>query len=122
MATRKITEQEQALANTTGGRYRTDLDKDGVALNYKPPRGGSTYIPEEPNMAGAGRGSVNPPSVKPQRSAQVEEAIQEVQDAKDRKKIAAMGYKKGGSVSSASKRADGCAMKGKTKGKMIRMG
>ena len=31
-------------------------------------------------------------------------------------------YAKGGSVSSASKRADGCAMKGKTKGKMIRMG
>jgi len=28
-------------------------------------------------------------------------------------------YKKGGSVSSASKRADGCATKGKTKGRMI---
>lgn len=27
--------------------------------------------------------------------------------------------KKGGSVSSASKRADGCAVKGKTKGKII---
>jgi hypothetical protein len=30
-----------------------------------------------------------------------------------------MGMKKGGSVSSASKRADGCAVKGKTKGRMI---
>lgn len=30
------------------------------------------------------------------------------------------GYKKGGSVkSSASKRADGCAQRGKTKGKMV---
>jgi hypothetical protein len=29
------------------------------------------------------------------------------------------GYKKGGSVSSASKRADGCAMRGKTKGRML---
>jgi hypothetical protein len=28
-------------------------------------------------------------------------------------------YAKGGSVSSASKRADGCATKGKTKGKMV---
>jgi hypothetical protein len=28
------------------------------------------------------------------------------------------GYKKGGSVSSASKRADGCAVKGKTRGKV----
>ena len=29
------------------------------------------------------------------------------------------GYAKGGKVSSASKRADGCAIKGKTKGRMI---
>jgi hypothetical protein len=29
------------------------------------------------------------------------------------------GYKKGGSVSSASKRADGCATKGKTRGKFV---
>ena len=29
------------------------------------------------------------------------------------------GYKKGGVVSSASKRADGCAIKGKTRGKMV---
>jgi hypothetical protein len=28
-------------------------------------------------------------------------------------------YKAGGSVSSASKRADGCAVKGKTRGKMV---
>ncbi len=31
----------------------------------------------------------------------------------------AFGFKKGGSVSSASKRADGCAVKGKTKGRMV---
>jgi hypothetical protein len=31
----------------------------------------------------------------------------------------AFGMKKGGSVSSASSRADGCAVKGKTKGKMV---
>jgi len=30
-----------------------------------------------------------------------------------------MGMKAGGSVSSASKRADGCAVKGKTKGRMV---
>jgi hypothetical protein len=29
------------------------------------------------------------------------------------------GYAKGGKVSSASKRADGCAIKGKTKGRMV---
>ena len=31
----------------------------------------------------------------------------------------ANAYKKGGSVSSASKRADGCATKGKTKGRFV---
>jgi hypothetical protein len=30
-----------------------------------------------------------------------------------------LGFKKGGSVSSASKRADGCAIRGKTKGRMV---
>jgi len=30
-----------------------------------------------------------------------------------------LGMKKGGSVSSASKRADGCATKGKTKGRIV---
>ena len=29
------------------------------------------------------------------------------------------GYKKGGKISSASKRADGCCVKGKTKGRMV---
>jgi len=51
-------------------------------------------------------------------------------DKEEDKKLAAMeaaqagkmpqpGMKKGGKVSSASKRADGCAIKGKTKGKII---
>jgi hypothetical protein len=39
----------------------------------------------------------------------------------DKKMPPAKPYAKGGSVSSASKRADGCAVKGKTKGTMITM-
>ena len=39
--------------------------------------------------------------------------------AKMNKAIGYGGYKKGGKVSSASKRADGCAVKGKTKGRMV---
>ena len=35
------------------------------------------------------------------------------------KRYADEGYKSGGSVSSASKRADGCAVKGKTRGKFV---
>jgi hypothetical protein len=35
------------------------------------------------------------------------------------KKALKPSYKKGGKVSSASKRADGCCVKGKTKGRMV---
>lgn len=58
---------------------------------------------------------------KPSNFDAIEEAKQNAADARARKKISDMGYKKGGSVSSASKRADGIATKGKTKGTMITM-
>ena len=46
-----------------------------------------------------------------------EEAVKGMEEGR----MDAMGnaYKKGGSVSSASKRADGCCIKGKTRGKMV---
>jgi hypothetical protein len=74
---------------------------------------------KQSESAGAGRGVVNPPVVKPteERSPRVQEAIQEMEDAKARKKISDMGYAKGGSVA-ASKRADGIAERGKTRCKV----
>lgn len=36
-----------------------------------------------------------------------------------KKNMGEIGFKSGGSVGSASKRADGCAQRGKTKGRMI---
>ena len=56
---------------------------------------------------------------KPANFDAIQEAKQDAKDAADRKKISDMGYKKGGKVSSASKRADGCCVKGKTRGKMV---
>jgi hypothetical protein len=56
---------------------------------------------------------------KPANFDAIEEAKRDAQDAKDRKKISDMGYAKGGMT--ASKRADGCATKGKTKGTMVKM-
>jgi hypothetical protein len=56
---------------------------------------------------------------KPANFDAIEESKQDAADARARKKISDMGYKKGGSVSSASKRADGCCTKGKTRGKMV---
>ena len=52
---------------------------------------------------------------KPSHFDALEEAKQEVKDAADRKKISDMGHKKGGVISSASSRADGCAIRGKTR-------
>ena len=56
---------------------------------------------------------------KPANFDAMQESIQDAKDATDRKKISDMGYAKGGSVGSASKRADGCCIKGKTRGKMV---
>jgi len=58
---------------------------------------------------------------KPSNFDAIEESKQEVADARARKKISDMGYAKGGKVGSASRRADGIATKGKTKGTMIAM-
>ena len=58
---------------------------------------------------------------KPANFDAMQESIQDAKDASARKKISDMGYAGGGKVSSASKRADGCATKGKTKGTMITM-
>lgn len=54
---------------------------------------------------------------KPKRSPAVQEAIQEAEDEKARKKIKAMGFSKGGGV----RRGDGCVTKGHTKGTMVSM-
>ena len=59
--------------------------------------------------------------IYPETRAKMEEAKMDAEDAKARAKIKAMGYAGGGKVSSASKRADGIATKGKTKGTMIAM-
>lgn len=82
--------------------------------------------------AGAGRGKVNPKTVAEmedeKRSPAEREARQMMKDRANAKAAEAAynkampnPYAKGGSVGSASKRADGCATKGKTKGTMIKM-
>jgi len=83
--------------------------------------------------AGAGRGRVNPSTIEERRmearrrqreemTPGEREMVEEVEDQKMREKVRSMGYAGGGKVGSASKRADGCAQRGKTKGTMIKMG
>jgi hypothetical protein len=59
--------------------------------------------------------------IYPETRAKMQEAKTDVEDEKVRSKIKAAGYAGGGKVSSASKRADGCCTKGKTKGTMVKM-
>ena len=49
---------------------------------------------------------------------QDKKAVETMQKVKEKVK-SFLPFKAGGSVSSASKRADGCAIKGKTRGKMV---
>lgn len=44
---------------------------------------------------------------------------QSMREAAAQERREARGYKKGGKVNSASKRADGCCVRGKTRGKMV---
>lgn len=83
--------------------------------------------------AGAGRGFVNPktvaemndekrsPAEREARQMMKDRAAAKAADAAYNRAITSEGMAKGGKVSSASKRADGCCTKGKTKGTMVKM-
>ena len=98
--------------------------KRGMPPSAAMPRRRPAPMPARPNPADAGiftaDKGIQPPSPDegPTMNAPIRPSgARQIKAAKDIR--AAMGMKKGGSVSSASKRADGCAVKGKTKGKMI---
>jgi hypothetical protein len=79
------------------------------------------------NLKGIGFGAAVPEmrdrvlgAVSGDKDKEQEERMKQMQaqiDAANKGK--APGMKKGGMVSSASKRADGCAVKGKTKGRIV---
>ena len=98
------------LLNAITGKddYGTSLSKgaisaaDKAAKNYRENNSGS----------GKTRGEVDSEALKVGRQAAREAAAEERREAR--------GMKSGGMVkSSASKRADGCAQRGKTKGRMV---
>jgi hypothetical protein len=87
---------------------------------------------EQAGSVGAGRGKQGGPTAKEKNQADMsaaeKEMAQEAADNKYREKAdkspttkTEMGeaFKRGGSVSSASSRADGCAQRGKTRGTMV---
>jgi len=86
----------------------------------KPVSGANRYIGPNASKAGAGRGGQGGPTAKELK------AYEDKQDARIFTKEKRMPpspreMASGGKVGSASKRADGCATQGKTKGTMITM-
>lgn len=85
------------------------------------PKAAKAYKPRRPEMT---LDDVVTPEIRARRKAMVQEtkdeAAQEAAGAAyDKAMPSPERFAKGGSVGSASKRADGCAQRGKTRGKMI---
>ena len=66
-----------------------------------------------------GMGLLSQDTPEEKRRKKSDEFIRALGDAAKDYSKKASGMKKGGKVSSASKRADGCAVRGKTKGRMV---
>ena len=87
--------------------YGTSLSKGAMQAADK----AAKEYRSEASGAGKTRGQVGSEAMGVARKAAREAASEERREAR--------GMKKGGSVSSASKRADGCAQRGKTRGKIV---
>ena len=102
-----------------------NTDDEGMGTYSDTPSGKSRVVGGTQSKAGAGRGGQGGPTAKQANEGNMtsaeREALQETKDAKASEAIKGMGYAKGGSVS-ASKRADGIAQRGKTKGRMVMCG
>jgi hypothetical protein len=86
-------------AEEAKGPSEADIDRMTKKFDTKKDRPGSEVIAEKQEKA------------QPKMQGAYREAFGNIKKA--------LGFKSGGSVSSASKRADGCAVKGKTKGRMV---
>jgi hypothetical protein len=107
----------------------TEVYGDGYKLEpeysdkpFKPDMGvgASEYVGPNASKAGAGRGKQGGPTAK--ELQKYEEKLDAGIYTKEKgKPPSPREMASGGKVSSASKRADGCATKGKTKGTMVKM-
>lgn len=97
-----------------GGRYKTTARPDPVAKEMEQlQKAGVATI----GTAGVGLGAASAMD-SPNRRAAAERKEKAEREAEAELKRESRGMKKGGVVS-ASKRADGCAQRGKTRGKMV---
>ncbi len=103
-----------------GRKQEIDLERREAlkkAKNMPETRVGDTVVDMARGLTG--RGVSGDGSASADYQAARKETIRKAQDKADYKDVVDKEYKKGGKVSSASSRADGCAVKGKTKGRMV---
>jgi hypothetical protein len=126
--------REEGIAEANDVRTATSASSPKPASNPKPelqsfttrkdPRdleAGMSRGTRKTSIAGAGRGVVNPSSVTPKPVSTVSSSEEGMEGYKPRRSVPPLlptGMKKGGMASSASKRADGIASRGKTRCKM----
>jgi hypothetical protein len=93
-------------------------DKDKSTLgSLSPAYGMMTGHGAFGQMADSGLGGIIPSAMAQQRRKKKDGTEMTVEEEK--MTVNAQPMKKGGMVSSASKRADGCAVRGKTRGKIV---
>ena len=84
----------------------------------KPMQEGQRDVELEKTQQGYQKYEAENQSAQKKLDAQDKKAVETMQKVKEKVK-SFLPFKSGGKVSSASKRADGCAIKGKTRGKML---
>lgn len=94
----------------------------GIEAGFKPYPGGSEYMAPNPSTAGAGRGKQGGPSAKELRDEERKQNRGVYTAEMGQPPMDPEGKKKGGAISSASRRADGIAQRGKTRGTIIMCG
>jgi len=94
----------------------------GINTISTTPQGMRNYKPRRPNVT---IDDVVTPEIRARQQSMVQEAKDDAMQStleklyEKSRTTPADGMKAGGKVSSASKRADGCAVRGKTKGRII---
>lgn len=108
-----VTKEE--LAKSGYDNLRDYLNAKQGLTRRKDPKSSSPKLIDPSNIRSGPRfddeGLIDPKNIRSGRRPEEEALL----------KTRAKGMKSGGSVSSASNRADGCATKGKTKGTMVKM-
>lgn len=115
MAQMKKSMRPRGPMGPIGTRARIEPESEPVSNMPRPPRPAMPTPEEEARM----RSQVEDERMMRRMGEAYENAPRESMGTMGRAKGGKIGYAKGGSVGSASKRADGIAQRGKTKGTII---